>query len=73
MEILQLNGIMDQYDDQDKNSISLWGTQERRPTSSMSYLKANAKIRRSNSKEKLKMSILHPFKGDYNVLTIDKD
>jgi len=72
MELMNLNGVLDQYEEEDKKSISLWGTQEKNPGPNISYTKINANIRKPNTQEKLKLSNLHPLKGAYNVLTIDK-
>ena len=44
MEILHLDSTLERYDEEDKQSIALWGTHDKKSSAASDYTKANSKI-----------------------------
>ena len=70
--IIRLKSALDTQDEEDKQSISLWGGQERITSSKDDYNKMFSKIRKPNSKENTKLANMGRRNGLYNVVTLDK-
>ena len=70
--IIRLKSALDTQDEEDKQSISLWGGQERITSSKDDYNKMFSKIRKPNSKENTKLANKGRRNGLYNVVTLDK-
>lgn len=56
LKIMHLDSTLDEYDEEDKKNISLWGTSEKPATATSDFHKASDKIRRGNPKENLRLS-----------------
>ena len=72
LELIHIGNILDSQDEEDKQTISLWGMHEKEK-SSQDYRKSIDHVRKANSREKLKLSKIMNVNKDYTVVTIDKD
>ena len=67
-----MKNSLDTQDEEDKQSISLWGGQERIRSNKEDYTKIFSNIRKPNLKENIKLANMGRRKGQYNVVTLDK-
>ena len=74
LELTNINNALDSQDEEDRQSISLWGMHDKyNGAKTKQYGKSIDHIRKSNTKEKLKLSKIRNQSGEYNVITIDKN
>lgn len=74
LELLNISNVLDSQDEEDRQSISLWGMYDKPSRSkAKDYSRSIEHIRKPNSKEKLKLAKIQNPNGNYNVITLDKD
>ena len=73
IEILTIQSCLDEQDEKDRKSISLWGINQKFPHKTEDYTKSVFKLRSSNNSEKFKLSGILNSKQNYNVITVDKN
>ncbi|CAI2359661.1 unnamed protein product [Moneuplotes crassus] len=72
LELLHIGNVLDCQDEEDRQAISLWGFNEREQ-GKKEFDKTINHVRKTNSRERLKLSSVINTKKDYNVVTVDKD
>ena len=73
IEMLVIQSSLDEQDEKDRKSVSLWGVNQQFPHKTEDFSKSVWNIRNSNNKEKYKLSNILSSKKNYNVVTIDKN
>jgi hypothetical protein len=74
LELINIGNMLDSQDEEDRQKISLWGLHEKyRTSASKDYSKSIDHIRKSRTKEKLKLSKIQNSGKEYNVITLDKE
>lgn len=74
LELQNINNALDSQDEEDRQSISLWGMYDKPNRSkAKDYSRSIEHIRKPNSKEKLKLGKIQNPSGNYNVVTVDKN
>ena len=73
IEMLVIQSSLDEQDEKDRKSVSLWGVNQQFPHKTEDFSKSVCNIRNSNNKEKYKLSNILSSKKNYNVVTIDKN
>lgn len=74
LELTNINNYLDSQDEEDRQSISLWGMYEKNKSKgSKEYGRSIDHIRKADNNERHKLSSMLNQKGEYNVVTIDKN
>ena len=73
VEVLLIQSWLDEQDEKDRKSVSLWGINQKFPHKTEEYYKSISNIRKSNHSEKFKLSNVLNVKRNYNIITIDKN